>query len=70
MNKVEERMRELMAPVDQQLMMCDDHADALMMACAMLQRTREVFDQILGPEGRMKMFHDYATKTNPDQRSH
>ena len=70
MNPVEERMRELMAPVDQQLMMCDDHADVLMMACAMLQRTRGVVDQILGPEGRMKMFHDYATKTDPEQRSH
>lgn len=70
MNQVEDRMRELMAPVDQQLMMCDDYKEVLMMACAMLQRTREVFDQILGPEGRMKMFHDYATKTDPEQRSH
>ena len=70
MKTVEQRMQELMAPVDQQLMMCDDHKDALMMACAMLQRTREVFDQILGPEGRMQMFHDYATKKYPEQRTH
>ena len=70
MNRIEERMRELMAPIDQQLMMCDDRNDALMMACAMLQRTREVFDQLLGPEGRMQMFTDYATKRDPEQRTH
>jgi hypothetical protein len=34
----------------------------LMMACAMLQRSREIFDQTLGPKGRMRMFKDYAEK--------
>ncbi len=70
MSSIEQRMQELMNPIDQQLMMCDDHHDALMMACAMLQRTREIFDQILGPEGRMKMFTDYATKKDVDQPIH
>ena len=34
---IEQRMTELMAPVEQQIMMCDDREDLLMMACAMLQ---------------------------------
>jgi hypothetical protein len=55
---VEQRMRELMAPVEQQIMMCDDEKDLLMMACAMMQRTREIFDQTLGEEGRRKMFKE------------
>jgi hypothetical protein len=55
---VEERMSQLMAPVEQQLMMCDDHKDQLMMACAMLQRVRELFDFHLGVEGRREMFKD------------
>ena len=55
---VQKRMTELMAPVDQQIMMCDDGQELLMMACAMLQRTRELFDQTLGEQGRKKMFKD------------
>ncbi len=58
MSAVEQRMRELMAPVEQQIMMCDDEKDLLMMACAMMQRTREIFDQTLGEEGRRKMFKE------------
>ena len=55
---VEQRMIELMAPVEQQLMMCDGREDQLMMACAMLQRVRELFDLHCGVEGRKIMFKD------------
>ena len=58
MKEVEQRMSELMAPVDQQLMMCDDTNELLMMACAMLQRSSEIFDQVIGPDGRKKMFKE------------
>ena len=55
---VEKRMSELMAPVDQQIMMCDDREELLMMACAMLQRVDEIFTQELGKRGRNMMFRD------------
>jgi len=55
---VEKRMSELMAPVDQQIMMCDDREELLMMACAMLQRVDEIFTQELGERGRDMMFRD------------
>ena len=58
MSDVQKRMHELMAPVEQQIMMCDDEKDLLMMACAMMQRTREIFDQTLGEDGRRKMFKE------------
>lgn len=51
-------MAELMEPVDQQIMMCDDGRDLLLMACAMLQRTKELFDQTLGEDGRKQMFKE------------
>ena len=57
-SKVEARMKELMQPVDQQIMMCDNQEDLLMMACAMLQRITEIFEDALGEEGRKKMFKD------------
>jgi len=55
---IEQRMIELMAPVEQQIMMCDDREDLLMMACAMLQRVNEIFTQELGKHGRAQMFRE------------
>jgi hypothetical protein len=55
---IEQRMTELMAPVEQQIMMCDDREDLLMMACAMLQRVNEIFTQELGERGRAQMFRE------------
>jgi hypothetical protein len=59
-DSIQNRMAELMGPIDHQLFMCDDREDLLMLSCAMLQRVREVFDQELGEEGRKKMFQDYV----------
>jgi hypothetical protein len=53
-------MTELMAPIDQQIMMCDDREDLLMFACAMLTTVRDIFDQQLGDQGRREMFRDYV----------
>jgi hypothetical protein len=52
------RMQELMKPVEQQIMMCDDRHDLLMMACAMMQRTHEIFLNELGEEGARLMYKD------------
>ena len=58
MTDVQQRMTELIKPIDQQIMMCDDRRDLLMFNCAMLQRVREVFDLLVGEEGRKNMFKD------------
>ena len=58
MSDIQNRMAELMQPIDQQIMMCDDRDDVLMLACAMLQRVREIFDSQLSVEGRKKMFRN------------
>ena len=55
MNDVQDRMRELMQPIDQQIMMCDDRKEILMLACAMLQRVREMLDSQLGEHGRNEL---------------
>jgi hypothetical protein len=51
-----DRMRELMIPIDQQIMMCDDRKEILMLACAMLQRVTEMLDSQLGEKDRKQMF--------------
>jgi len=55
---VSERMSELVEPIEQQIMMCDSREDLLMIACVMLQRTREIFDLEIGVDGRKKMFKE------------
>ena len=60
MNKeeVQQRMAEIMSIIDQSITMTDDRNEMLMLACAMLQRTTEIFDGTLGVEGRKEMFKD------------
>lgn len=59
-NNVAKRMNELMAPVEQQIMMCDSSEELLMMACAMMQRTHEIFLQELGENGAKLMYEDFV----------
>ena len=60
MSDIQVRMAELMQPIDQQIMMCDDREEILMLACAMLQRVREMFDSQLGKDGRKLMFKELS----------
>lgn len=55
---IEERMAELMLPIEKQIMMCDNRQDLLMIACAMLQHVNTIFAQELGENGRKTMFRD------------
>ena len=59
-NDVAIRMGELAEPIETQILMCDSREELLMMACVMLQRTKEIFDQELTVEGRKKMFEDFV----------
>ena len=55
-----QRMTELMAPVEQQILMCDSREDLLMMACAMMQRTHEIFLNELGENGAKLMYEEFV----------
>jgi hypothetical protein len=60
MNEVKKRMSELFKPIDQQIMMCDDADEILMLACIMLQSAKDILDSRLGTGGRKKIFNDYV----------
>jgi hypothetical protein len=60
MSNVQERMTELMILIDKSLMLTNNDTDRLMLACAMMQRTNEIFEQSLGEEGRKLMYKDYV----------
>lgn len=55
---VQERMRELCKPIEQQILMCDNKEDILMMACAMLQHVKTMMDSQIGIEGRKQIIKD------------
>ena len=57
---VKKRMDELMAPIDRQIMMSDSREELLMIACAMMQRTTEIFEAELGVNGRKQMYKDWV----------
>jgi len=54
----QERMTEIMVLIDRTIALTDDRNELLMLACAMLQRTTEIFEGTLGVEGRKEMFKD------------
>jgi hypothetical protein len=57
---VAQRMDELMGPIDRQIMMSDSREELLMIACAMMQRTHEIFLNELGENGAKQMYKDYV----------
>jgi hypothetical protein len=57
-NPIEARMETLMTIIDTAIVSTNDSNDQLMLACAMMQRTKEIFDATLGVEGRKQMFKE------------
>ena len=53
------RMQELMLLVDKSLMLTDNGNERLMLACAMMQRTHEIFLQELGEKGTRLMYEEF-----------
>ena len=58
MSATQERMSELMDLIDKSIQLTDNQNDMLMLACAMMQRTNEIFTQVLGEEGAKLMYKD------------
>jgi hypothetical protein len=55
-SSIRDRMLELMEPIDRQIMMTDDRSDLLMIACAMLHRAKDIFDNELGRRATEEIF--------------
>jgi hypothetical protein len=56
--QVKARMAELTEPINQQIMMCDNEQEMLMMACVMVQHSHTIFCTILGEKGARVMYED------------
>jgi len=56
--KVITRMQQLCEPIDRQIMMCNDHKDGLMLACAMLEKVKTILDTHIGEKGRKQIISE------------
>ena len=59
-NNINQRLAELMEPINRQIMMCDDINDLLMLAFAMMNRSRDIIDQHLGESKRRLLFKEHS----------
>jgi hypothetical protein len=63
----EQKIAEIMNPVDAQIMTIQDNNEMLMLACGMLQRIQEIFEMQLGKPGAKVMFESVLTKYNVEK---
>ena len=63
----EQKIAEIMNPVDAQIMSIQDNNEMLMLACGMLQRIQEIFEMQLGKPGAKVMFESVLTKYNVEK---
>ena len=55
-SRIQKRAAQLMRPIEQQIMMCDDREETLLFACAMLERAKTILEAHLGEDGRRELF--------------
>ena len=58
-DQIKQRMAELMQPINQQIMMCDDENDLLLLAVGMLRKTILIFDNQYKQEGRKALIETF-----------
>lgn len=58
------RIDEILSGMDNAMLMCEDYGDCLLLASCMLQKTKELFDDLIGEKGRKMMFDKFGTKSD------
>ncbi len=59
-NNINQRLAELMEPINRQILMCDEKTELLMLAFAMMNRSRDIIDQQLGENKRRLLFKEHS----------
>ena len=57
-DRIRVRMSELVRPIDEAILMCDDREEILMLASVMQVRLKDIYDTQIGVSGRKTMFKD------------
>lgn len=59
-NEINNKLSELMEPINRQIMMCDDVNDLLILSFAMMNRSKEIIDKQLGEKRRRELFREHV----------
>lgn len=59
-DKANQRANELLEPINQALMLCDNQHDLLILCFAMMNRSRDIIDKQLGESKRKNLFSEHA----------
>ena len=57
-DKIKVRISELVRPIDEAILMCDNREEVLMLASVMQVRLKDIYDTQIGVQGRKTMFKD------------
>lgn len=57
--EVKRRMEKMIQPCEEAILMADDEKDLLALACAMMTKSKTIFDNILGETNRKVLFKNY-----------
>jgi hypothetical protein len=57
-DRIKIRMSELVRPIDEAILMCDNREEILMLSSVMMIRLKDIFDTQIGVQGRKQMFKD------------
>jgi hypothetical protein len=60
MHPIDQKLKELMQPIEQQIMMCDDQNELLILCFGMMNRCKDVLDNTLGQEKRKALFKEHC----------
>ena len=55
-----DKITELMKPIDEQITICENSNEQVMLACGMMQRVKEILEHHLGNEGATKILKEYV----------
>ena len=56
------RMKELVRPIDEAILMCDDREEILMLSSILMIRVASMYDMHIGVEGRRTIFLEFNSK--------
>ena len=57
------RVQDILAGMDNAELMLQTYEERMLFASCMMQKTKELFDDLLGQKGRKLMFDRYCTKS-------
>lgn len=60
MHPLDQKVTELMIPVQRQIMMCDDDQELLIFCFGMLNKCKDILDNTLGEEKRKQLFKEHS----------